>query len=156
MDSHETHTGTLPQGDQRYFESYLEGATYELGTFFASQAEMVAFASSYDPQPMHTDTEREGGVIASGWHTACLAMRLIAENFLPGKAGLPSPGVDSIAWTYPVRPNDVIRLEALIESARASRSKPDRGILTTSFVARNAADTEVMRFRAVNMLLRRD
>ena len=146
----------LPGRDDRFFEDYEEGSNYPLGAFTPTEAEIVAFATLYDPQPIHVDLGRDDGVIASGWHTVCLAMRLIADNYLPGAAGLPSPGVDQISWTHPVRPGDTVFVEATVEGARLSNSRPDRGIVTTRFVARNASGDEVMNFRAVSFMLVRD
>ena len=148
-------TGELPPTENRYFEDYDIGKLYACGSFSIDESEIIEFASRYDPQPMHIDPFRAGGVVASGWHTACLAMRLIADNFLSNIAGLPSPGVDAISWSYPIHPGDRVHLVAKVEEARISRSKPDRGILTTKFIARNAEGITVMTFRATNFIRRR-
>ncbi len=119
----------------RFFEDYTLGATYVLGTFTVTEADIVAFASAYDPQAMHTDRDRAaqgpfGSVIASGWHTVALSMRLLVDNFLPFD-GLAAPGVDELRWSKPVRPGDRLTLQATILAARRSRSKPDRGLIHT-------------------------
>lgn len=149
------HTASLPPTDKRYFEDYEEGCTYACGTFSVDEEEIIAFATNYDPQPMHIDTDVPGGVIASGWHTACLTMRLIAENYLSSVAGLPSPGIDGISWSHPVRPGDRVDVVARVDGSRVSRSKPNRGVLTSTFVARNSEGIAVMTFRATNLIMRR-
>ena len=149
-------TGYLPPSDDRYYEDYCLAEVYECGTFTIDENEIIEFATHYDPQPMHTDPSVSGGVVASGWHTACLTMRLIADNFLSRVASLPSPGVEAIAWTHPIHPGEQINVVARVEAKRVSRSKPDRGILTTTFIAKNSKGTEVMTFRASNFVRLRD
>ncbi len=155
MNGNEIISECLPPTEDRFFEDYLVGTEYACGSFSINEDEIVAFANLYDPQPMHTDPSVKGGLMASGWHTACLTMRLIAENFLSRVAGLPSPGVEAIAWTAPIRPGDRIAVTATVENKRVSKTKPDRGILTTTFVARKPDGTEAMTFRASNFVLLR-
>lgn len=145
----------LPPPHERWYEDYEQGRSYDLGTFKATEKEMITFARAYDPQPMHTDVSHPGGVIASGWYTMCLTMRQIAEHYLSTVAGLPSPGVDAIKWIAPVRPEDRIRIVAEVLSTRLSASKTDRGILSTKLDAHNDAGILVMTFQAVNFMLRR-
>src|ERR1700760_3576543 len=111
---------TLPA--ERLFEDYTVGATYACGSFTVSQDEIVDFATRYDPQMMHVDpfVAAEGPfgqLIASGWHTVCLAMRLLVENFLPHN-NLPSPGIDELRWLRPVRPGDRLTLQVTVTEAR--------------------------------------
>jgi len=148
--------GHLPPTEDRYFEDYHVGEVYECGTFSIDESEIIEFATHYDPQPMHIDRSVDGGVVASGWHTACLTMRLIADNFLSRAGGLPSPGIEAIAWTHPIRPDDQINVVAKVEAMRVSQSKPDRGILTTTFIARNSEGIKVMTFRASNFVRLRE
>lgn len=122
--------------DERHFEDYLPGAVLVCGPISADEADIVDFGRRFDPQPFHADPQRAalgpfGGVIASGWHTASLMMRLMVEHFLPGRAGLASPGVDELRWLAPVRPGDQLQLRITITEARLSRSKPDRGLVQT-------------------------
>src|SRR5206468_8786456 len=122
--------------EYRYFEDYVAGAVFECGIIPVTQAEIIEFARRYDPQDMHIDPEaaargRFGGLIASGWHTAAMMMRLVAENFLPKKASLGSPGIDELRWLRPVRPGDVLRLRVTVLEATRSRSRPDRGVVRT-------------------------
>jgi acyl dehydratase len=102
----------------RYFEDYVAGEVFEYGQIPVTAAEIVEFARRFDPQDMHVDPEaaahgRFGGLIASGWHTAAMMMRLFADNFLSKVASLASPGLDELRWLQPVRPGDGARSGAL-------------------------------------------
>ncbi len=142
----------------RYFEDYAPGTTYECGSVSVDKAGIVAFAKEFDPQPFHVDPAAAaagpfGGLIASGWHTAALVMRLLVENYLSARASLGSPGLDEIRWPYPVRPGDTLRVRATVLEARRSLSKPDRGIIKTLVEAANQDGRTVMRATAINFLL---
>ena len=94
--------------NQRYFEDFVPGAIAEFGPVEVDEAEVVAFAERYDPQPIHIDPDAAekgpfGGLIASGWHTASLVMRLLVDNYLARDASLASPGIDELRWLWPVR-----------------------------------------------------
>ncbi|MEV4055547.1 MaoC family dehydratase [Amycolatopsis sp. NPDC049688] len=120
----------------RYFEDYVPGVTHDCGSVEVSEAEILEFARRYDPQDFHVDAAAAadgpfGGLIASGWHTASLMMRLYAEHYLSAVSSLGSPGVDELRWPRPVRPGVVLRLRATVAEARLSRSKPDRGLVRT-------------------------
>ena len=142
----------------RYFEDYAPGATYECGSVSVDQAGIVAFAREFDPQPFHVDPAVAadgpfGGLIASGWHTAALVMRLLVDNYLSADASLGSAGLDEIRWPHPVRPGDTLRARATVVESRRSLSRPDRGILKTVIEAVNQDDRTVMRATAINFLL---
>ncbi len=142
---------------ERYFEDYAVGAIYEFGEVAVSAADIVEFARRYDPQPFHVDAEAAaaspfGGLIASGWHTAALMMRLLVDNYVSSVAGLASPGVDELRWVRPVRPGDRLRLRVEVLEARRSVSKPDRGILRSALTVLNQADETVMTVRSLGML----
>jgi acyl dehydratase len=144
--------------DLRYFEDYAVGATNECGSVSVDEASIVAFAKEFDPQPFHADPEAAaagpfGGLIASGWHTAALVMRLLVDNYLSAEASLGSPGLDEIRWPYPVRPDDTLRVRATVVESRRSLSKPDRGIIKTMVEAVNQDGRTVMRATAINFLL---
>ena len=146
--------------DDRYFEDYTPGHIYEFGTITVSEADIIDFAKKFDPQDFHTDPEaakasRFGGVIASGWHTISLAMRLFVDHFLSHPASLASPGADEIRWPNPVRPGDTLRIRLTILDARASRSKGDRGIVRTHVEALNQKDELVLSLLTVSFLRRR-
>lgn len=148
--------------DQRFFEDYLPGTVYRFdATVGVDEREIVAFARQFDPQSFHLDARAAeagpfGGLIASGWHTAGLMMRLYAEHYLPGVASLGSPGVDELRWLRPVRPGDVLRLRATVLDARPSRSRPDRGLVRTRAELLDSKDEPVFTVIAINMLLRRN
>ncbi|MGH3182837.1 MAG: MaoC family dehydratase [Streptosporangiaceae bacterium] len=142
----------------RYFEDYALGTTYECGSVSVDQASIIAFAKEFDPQPFHVDPAAAsagpfGGLIASGWHTAALVMRLLVEHYLSAEASLGSPGLDEIRWPYPVRPGDTLRVRATVVESRRSLSKPDRGIIRTLVEAANRDGRTVMRATAINFLL---
>jgi acyl dehydratase len=143
--------------DDRYFEDYVAGNVHELGSIAVEEAEVLAFGRRYDPQPFHTDVEAAkasmfGGLIASGWQTAGLMMRLVVQHYLSHVASLGSPGVDEVRWPQPVRPGDTLSVRATVLSARRSKSKPDRGIVETLFEVLNQRGEVVMSVKAINML----
>jgi acyl dehydratase len=156
-------TRTLSDGDfaasidDRYFEDYEAGAVYEYGYTSVSEADIVAFAERFDPQPIHTDAQFAGsgpfgGLIASGWHTASLAMRLVVDHYVSRVASLASPGVDELRWPTPVRPGDSLRLRTTILETRRSRSKPDRGLVRTQAELLNQHDQTVLSLVAMNLI----
>jgi acyl dehydratase len=143
--------------DDRYLEDYVPGSVHEFGTIAVEEAEVVAFGRRYDPQLFHTDSAAAqstvfGGLIASGWQTAGFMMRLTVQHYLSHVASLGSPGVDELRWPQPVRPGDTLSVRATVLSARRSKSKPDRGIVETSFEVLNQRGEVVMTAKAINML----
>ncbi len=151
-------TPVFPTGvGERHFEDYVPGLTAEYGPIPVDADEIVAFARRYDPQDIHTDPARAaagpfGGLIASGWQTAALMMRLYVEHYLSHVASLASPGIDELRWLAPVRPGDALWLRVTVRDARRSRSKPDRGLVHTFIDVRNQDGTSVMTMVAMNML----
>jgi acyl dehydratase len=147
--------------EDRFFEDYVAGNVYEFGQITVEEDEVVEFGRRYDPQPFHTDRAAGqqtpfGGVIASGWHTAGLMMRLVVDHYLSHVASLASPGVDELRWTQPVRPGDTLSVRATVLEARRSRSKPDRGIVYTLFEVLNQRGEVVMSVKAMNLLRARE
>jgi acyl dehydratase len=145
----------------RYFEDYVPGLAVDCGTFTIGEAEIIAFAKEYDPQPFHVDPAAAaagpvGGLIASGWQTASLTMRLLVEHFISGETALGAAGVDEIRWPRPVRPGDTLRVRATVLDARRSRSKPDRGIVRSMTEIANQNGEIVMTMKATNFFLTRD
>ncbi len=141
----------------RYFEDYPQGAVFELGSFEVSEEEIVSFARRYDPQPMHIDREAAaegmfGGLIASGWHTVALQMRLIAERFLSSASSLPSPGIDELRWLRPVRPGDRLTVRVTVLEANRSRTRPDRGMVRSLIEVSNQDDAVVMSLKPMNLM----
>ncbi|GAB2826345.1 MaoC family dehydratase [Actinoallomurus bryophytorum] len=146
--------------DERWFEDYAPGSVYEYGYVNVVREEMLAFASQFDPQPIHLDAAFAelgpfGGLIASGWYTACVFMRLFADHYLSRVASLASPGVDELRWPAPLRAGDQVRLRTTILAARPSRSKPDRGVVRTRGELINQDGRIVLNLVAVNLLRRR-
>ena len=146
--------------DDRWFEDYVVGASYDFGSVTVTEDDIVGFARQYDPQPIHTDPAYAAGgpfhgLIASGWHTSGIFMRLFADHYLSRVASLASPGVDELRWPHPVRPGDRLRLRVRVLETRASRSTPDRGIVRTRAQLLNQEDRIVLSLVAVNLLRRR-
>lgn len=141
----------------RYFEDYVPGMTRDCGSVSVDRAEIISFARQFDPQPFHVDPKAAadgpfGGLIASGWHTAGLVMRLIVENYVAAESSLGSVGLDELRWPYPVRPGDTLRVRVTVLEARRSQSKPDRGIVKTLIEAENQDGQPVMRATAINFI----
>jgi acyl dehydratase len=146
--------------DNRYFEDYVVGAAFVFGPIGVDESEVISFAQRFDPQSIHTDPERAAhgpfhGLIASGWHTIALMMRLYVEHFLSAVASRASPGVDEVRWYHPVRPGDQLRLRVSILEANPSRSKPDRGMVISLLEALNQDQRVVCSLRAMNLLAKR-
>lgn len=147
---------TIPL-DQRYFEDYVEGTVVDCGTVAVDEAEIIEFGRRFDPQPFHADPEASargpfGGVIASGWHTGSLMMRLFVHRYISSVASLGSPGASELAWPRPVRAGDVLRVQITVLEARRSRSKPDRGLIQSWIEVFNQHDQPVMTMKVINML----
>ena len=147
--------------EDRYFEDYVVGSVHECGPIAVTEEEMIAFATRYDPQAFHTDPEaakksRFGGLIASGWFTAGLAMRLWVENIVSPVASLGSPGVNMLRWVRPVRPGDELTLRAKIRGARLSRSKPEWGVVDFFIEVANQNGEVVMTLQTAGLFLRRE
>jgi acyl dehydratase len=124
-----------------YLEDIAVGQTFRSGTAAVELSEVKAFAAAFDPQPFHLDEQAAvsgvfGRLVASGWHTAALTMRLLVEGELKVAGGLVGAGVEAIRWPRPVRPGDTLRVESEVLEVRPSVSKPDRGVVrvrTTTF-----------------------
>ena len=150
-------TGAGLAADERYFEDYPVGMISEFGEIAVTAEEIVDFARRYDPQEMHTDPERAargvfGGLIASGWHTASMMMRLYADHYLPKAASIASPGIDELRWVRPVRPGDRLRVRVTVLEANRSRSKPDRGMVRSLVEVLNQNGDVVMSLKPINLL----
>ncbi len=141
----------------RFLEDLVPGEVAEFGDKLMTAEEIVAFASAYDPQPFHIDEAAArssifGGLIASGWHSAAVAMRICVDHFLSPESSLGSPGVDELRWLKPVRPGDRLRLRVTTLEATPSRSKPDRGLSRHRMELLNQDDEVVMSFIAMALL----
>lgn len=146
---------------ERDFEDYRPGSLYEYGHVRVTAEDIIGFARMWDPQPIHTDPVFAaggpfGGLIASGLHTTGICMRLFVTHYLSHVASLASPGMDELRWPTPVRPGDLLRLRTTVISARASRSKPDRGLVHTRCELFNQRDEVVLHLLPINILRRVD
>ena len=118
----------------RYFEDFEPGQVYELGSKVVTEDEVVGFAREFDPQPFHLDPEAAkdsvfGGLIASGWHTGAMWMRLYVDSLLGGASGQGSSGIEELRWLAPVRPGDTLSGRLTVLEASSSESHPDRGTI---------------------------
>ena len=143
-----------------YFEDFLPGETVEIGRHTFTEKEIVAFAAQFDPQPFHTDPEAAkdtffGGLIASGWHTCAIGMRLMVQHYIGRAASAGSPGVENIRWLAPVRPGDTITYRRVILEARPSESKPDIGLVRSRSEGLNQRGETVMTMEGWGMFRRR-
>lgn len=144
----------------RYFEDYVPGSVYAYGSITLTEDEVLRFAREFDPQPIHTNPQAAEsgpfeGLIASGWHTCAIMMRLYADHYISKVAGLASPGIDELRWVRPVRPGDSLSIRTTVQQARVSRSKPDRGLVHTGIEVLNQQGEVVLTMTAMNLLLRR-
>jgi len=144
----------------RYFEDFKPGDVIELGSRTISKESILAFAREFDPQPFHTDEEAAkrsiyGGLLASGWHTGSLLMRILNDGLLKDTASLGSPGVDELRWLKPVRPGDVLSARMTVLESIPSRSKPDRGLIRSLMELRNQHGEVVVSVRGLSLFGRR-
>ena len=147
--------------EQRYFEDYVPGSVYRFGSYLVKEEEIIDFARKYDPQVFHMDPEgakktRFEGLIASGWHTAAIAMRMLVDHFISRVASMGSPGADKLRWLVPVRPGDELSIRVTILKARPSRSKPAQGVIELFVEVINQNDEVVMTRTAISLMRRRN
>lgn len=144
-----------------YLEDFEADQIVELGSRTVTKEEIIEFAEQFDPQPFHIDETAAaetiyGGLIASGWHTVCLFMRLLVDGLLSNAASMGSPGVDEVRWLKPVRPGDVLTARGVIHEVIPSRSKPDRGVLRTTYEMYNQHGERVLSMKGVGMFARKN
>ena len=151
---------TAPARSKMYFEDFAVGSVIEVGNFTVSEAEIIEFATRFDPQPFHVDPAAAaesmfGGIIASGWHTCSMMMRLMVDGYLRDSSSLGSPGVDEVRWLKPVRGGDVLRVRSEVLESVPSASRPDRGVIFTQWQAINQRDELVATIKGRGMFARR-
>jgi acyl dehydratase len=144
----------------RYFEDFHVGEVIDVGSVGVSQADIIAFAEQYDPQPMHIDPGAAGftiygGLIASGWQTVTLFMRLLVDSVVAKTSSLGSPGVEELRWPLPVRPGDTLHASMEILETRVSNSRPTMGIVRWRGTVRNQDGKLVMSLIGTNFFGRR-
>lgn len=138
------------------FAEFTPGLVLEAGPSRIDEAAILAFAREHDPQWFHADPVasakgRYGGVIASGWQTCVIAMRLVVDNFLTGSESFASPGLDHVKWPHPVRPGDSLRFRADVLEVRTARSRPTLGILRWRWRLTNQHGIEVLDLEATSL-----
>ena len=147
--------------NNRYFEDYVPGSMHEFGSIAVDEQEVLDFGRRFVPLSYHIDKEAAkqsiyGGLIASGWHTAALAMRIYSEHYLSQVANLGSPGGDELRWDKPVFPGDELSVRATVLEARRSESRPDRGIVRTFIEVLNQKREVVVSMKMVNFVRGRE
>lgn len=143
----------------RHFEDLDVGEARELGETSVTEDEIVAFAETYDPQRFHTDRDaaREtpvGELIASGWHTAAVVMRVLVDGYLDDVAVVAAAGIDDLVWREPVRPGDVLSVS--VEVVGLNPWNEERGLVEIHVSARNQEDVLVHERVERVVVLRRD
>jgi acyl dehydratase len=143
-----------------YFEDFPPGEIIRYGDMEVSAARIVAFAEQFDPQPFHLDEAAArdtvaGGLIASGWHTAAMLLRMSCDHFLNRSASQGAPGVAEVNWLKPVRPGDRLSVRRTTIGVRPSKSKPELGIVDFSFEVLNQLGEVVMNQKNVLLIRRR-
>jgi acyl dehydratase len=146
--------------DYWYFEDFEPGQDIDLGTRTVTEEEIVAFAREFDPQPFHVDHDAAaasifGGVIASGWHTCSMMMRMVVDGLMNRAAGMGSPGLEGVRWLAPVRAGDTLNVHYRTTQVKASTSKPDRGVVWSQWVAINQHGETVCTVEGMGMFGRR-
>jgi acyl dehydratase len=150
-------SGFTSSPENRYFEDYVAGAAHEFGPIAVEEQEVIDFGKRFVPLSYHTDPELAkksiyGRLIASGWHTAALMMRLYTDHYLSKVANLGSPGGDELKWDKPVFPGDELSLRVTVLETRRSESKPDRGIVRSFVEVLNQNREVVMSVKMVNFV----
>jgi len=143
-----------------YWEDFKVGDTAPIGERTVDKDEVIAFARAYDPQPFHIDEAAAGqsmfkGLIASGWHTVAMTMRMMCDSYLNRSASLGSPGVDNVRWLKPVRPGDTLKGRRVVLETRASQSRPEMGVVKMRWEVSNQHDELVMTMEGYGMFQRR-
>ncbi len=147
-----------PTASIRYYEDLSVGDKFPTASLTVTEAEIIAFASQYDPQSFHTDASAAqrsvfGRLVASGWHTAALSMRLMVLGEFQLAGGSVGLGVEKLEWPQPVLPGDTLSVVSEIMEKRLSRSKPDRGLVKFRSTTFNQRGEPVQRMAALQIVL---
>lgn len=140
-----------------FFEDVQVGTVLEFGSKKMTRQEIIDFAKKYDPQPFHIDEEAAkdsiyGDVIASGWHTGSVTMRMMVDHMVNDRAGLGSPGFNNLKFRLPVRPGDTLRVRSTVMDKKRSRSRPEMGTIFGLVEVLNQKDEVVMSFESLGMI----
>lgn len=146
--------------DERYLDDFDAGEVFDCGGYTLTEAAIVDFGLSYDPQPFHIDAQAAarspyGGLIASGFQTMAICFRLVVQRGMFSACSIGSPGMDEVRWFAPVRPHDTLYARAEVLEVRPSRSKPDRGILRMRYSGINQRGETVLSYISNHLLSRR-
>jgi acyl dehydratase len=136
---------------KQYLEDFAVGQVYHSGRLRVDKEQIVAFARQFDPQPFHLDDDAArksvfGRLVASGWHTAALTMRLLADGEFKPADGILGVGFDDLSWPRPVLPGDELHAKSEILEVRPSKSRPDRGLIRVRTTTLNQKDEAVQVF----------
>ena len=145
---------------KRHWEDFKPGTVAVYGPRLVTREEIVAFAAEFDPQPMHLDEAAAGatllgGLAASGWHSCCLLMRMIADGFVNRSNSMGAPGVDEVRWLKPLRPGTQVRVRATVLETRISHSRPELGFVKFLFEMLDEQDMVLTTLVSPLMLARR-
>jgi len=144
-----------------YFEDYAPGLEMSFGTYDVTVDDVTEFGRRWDPQPFHVDPAAAalspfGGLIASGWHTCSIAMKLLVEHGgISPESSMGGAGLRTLSWDAPVRPGDRLRIVVRVLETRPSQSKPDRGSVVLEIDAFNQADRRVLNFELIGIIRKR-
>lgn len=144
----------------RFYEDIEVGETERIGSYTVTKEEIIDFAERYDPQPFHVDEAAEdsiyGGLIASGWQTMAVCMRMLVDELVNDQASMGARGADELRWIRPVRPGDTLSLTTEVIDKRPSERNPEVGEVDTEIVGYNQDDDVVVRWIALGLVARRD
>ena len=145
----------------RYWEDFKVGEVEQIGGKRVDREEVIAFAKQFDPQPFHVDAAAAkqsmyGGLIASGWHTCAMVMRMMCDAYMLQSASVGSPGIDNLKWLKPVRPGDIISARRTTLETRASKSKPEIGMVSNLWEVFNQDGEMVLSMQGYGMFRRRN
>lgn len=151
----------MQTGPDYFLDDIEPDMRFETGAITLDEADIIGFAEGFDPQYFHTDPEAArgsafGGLVASGLHTLCVTLRLFFDLKLWPRSIIGSPGMDEVRWTQPVRPGDTLSGTVVVTAVRRSRSKPDRGIVTTRHETYNQTAEIVFSAQCLHMVRVRD
>jgi len=147
--------------DKRHFEDFKAGDVAVFGPRHVTREEIIAFAAEFDPQPMHLDEAAAaatllGGLGGSGWHSCSLLMRMIADGFILNSTSMGSPGVEEVRWLKPLRPGTNLRVRMKVLETRASKSRPDMGLVRLAFEMVDDTDALLTTMTTTLMMGRRN
>jgi acyl dehydratase len=145
----------------KYWEDFAIGERAELGSHTFTEEEIIAFGRQYDPQPFHIDPHKArdsafGGLIASGWQTCAVGMRLMVDGYINQTVSLGSPGIDSIRWLRPVRSGDTVTYSRVVTASRASTTRKGVGLVKHRWEAVNQRGELVLTMEGWGMFGRKD